>query len=181
MLSNLGYACINTELRKSDVYSSRAVMLKNAKLPYIRQLVRQNLEDTLSIMRWNLEHNILVFRISSQLFPHLTNKRWRGAFYSLDEFKPQIVAIGAFARQHNMRISFHCSPYTVLGSENPIVVQNTINDLTYIYGQFIKMAKINMNVVIHFGCSYSAAAAARWAANFAKLPLHVKRCLVDWK
>ena len=175
---SLGYACINTTLRKRSIFSSRTMRLVNANLHSIDEAIKANLDDTLTILKWNVAHNIYVFRISSELFPHLTNKKYKHAFYSLEPYYLQIKAIGDYARANGMRISFHCTPYNILGSARSEVVENTINDLTYIYGQFIKIAGVPMNVVIHFGCLFSNEAAKRWIVNFRRLPVVVRRSLV---
>ncbi len=67
---NLGYACINTELRSQGILSSRtcriATLVKNPEA--LHQLIDKNLLDLLTILEWNVKNNIKLFRISSQLF-----------------------------------------------------------------------------------------------------------------
>ncbi|HEY4480475.1 MAG TPA: UV DNA damage repair endonuclease UvsE [Candidatus Paceibacterota bacterium] len=73
----LGYACTNTYLRERGVFTSRTIRLSTLKknsMNYIYSLVDANLDDLSAIIEWNYRHNIEVFRLSSEIFPHITNQ-----------------------------------------------------------------------------------------------------------
>ena len=61
----LGYACVNTQLPSS----ARTVRLANATPERLRELIAANLDALEAILRWNAEHDIAVFRLTSNLIP----------------------------------------------------------------------------------------------------------------
>lgn len=74
----IGYACINTVLGAQGVTSGRTCRLETASLrglDYLRELALLNIADILPVLRWNLEHDIHLFRLTSDIFPHASNPR----------------------------------------------------------------------------------------------------------
>ena len=61
----LGYACVNTQLPSS----ARTVRLANATPERLGELAAANLASLEAILRWNEEHDIQVFRLTSNLIP----------------------------------------------------------------------------------------------------------------
>jgi UV DNA damage endonuclease len=61
----LGYACVNTGLPSSG----RTVRLANATPDRLRKLIADNLDALETILRWNEQHGIEVFRVTSNLIP----------------------------------------------------------------------------------------------------------------
>ena len=57
----LGYACVNTQLPSA----ARTVRLANATAERLREVIAGNLGALEGILRWNMEHDIEVFRITS--------------------------------------------------------------------------------------------------------------------
>jgi UV DNA damage endonuclease len=73
----LGYACINTQLREGrpNVFMSRTMRMGPAvTFERIRDLVRANVADIMTILRWNDARGIRMMRLSSDIFPHITNE-----------------------------------------------------------------------------------------------------------
>ncbi len=69
----LGYACVNTGLPSSG----RTTRLANATPDRLRTLIVANLGALETILRWNVENGIEVFRVTSNLIPfgsHPVNK-----------------------------------------------------------------------------------------------------------
>jgi UV DNA damage endonuclease len=61
----VGYASVNTGLPSA----ARTVRLANATPDRLRAVTRANLDALEAILRWNVEHDIRVFRISSNSIP----------------------------------------------------------------------------------------------------------------
>ena len=61
----IGYACVNTQLPSS----ARTVRLANATPERLLELAEANLDALETILRWNDEHGIQVFRVTSNLIP----------------------------------------------------------------------------------------------------------------
>ena len=117
----LGYACVNTQLPSA----ARTVRLANATAERLRALIAGNLDALEGILRWNMKHDIEVFRITSDLIPfgsHAVNDLvwW-------EEFADRLDRIGALGG----RLSTHPGQYTVLSSARPDVVANAVAELEY--------------------------------------------------
>ena len=101
--------------------------LANATPERLREVIATNLEALAAILRWNIDHGIEVFRISSNTIPfgsHPVNTvRW------WDEFAPRLAELGGL--MEGMSISTHPGQYTVLGSARQEVVDATLAELEY--------------------------------------------------
>jgi UV damage endonuclease UvdE len=127
--------------------------------------------------------NLRSFRISSDLLPCYTlefTKPW------YDEIMPEISAIlkiaGETAKKHNIRVSVHPGQYTVLGSNNSDVVQNSIKDLEYhaLYGSLMNIPSKDFTMNIHLQGLYGGKhidGINRFAANFSYLSDYAQQCL----
>ena len=76
----LGLCCLNTVLRaqKPPIFASRSAILKTVEtkgVAHLEKLIIQNLKDVLTMMDWNEENGIKVFRLSSDMFPHKSNAK----------------------------------------------------------------------------------------------------------
>jgi UV DNA damage endonuclease len=127
----IGYACINTELRKDGIYVGRTFRLNTLKekgIESIQELFLKNIQDLDKIIRWNILNKIKVFRIPNEIFSHINQ-------YKINELSifpilnSLLDIIGKTANVHDCRISFHSEPYSILASQNPTVVKNAIDDL----------------------------------------------------
>lgn len=197
----LGLCCINNELRSKHIFTSRTCRLETIKqkecqkrgsgIAYVQDLFRQNLEDLLKILEWNEEHGIRVFRMSSEMAPHIANhrlfKRGNGKSrplklaWSMRKFAPLLRKIGDYAKAHGHRLTFHPGQFVVLSSPNPNVVINSIRDLWW-HTCVMDMMDLPLDSVIniHGGGVYGDKEASidRWAKTFDKLPVAIKRRLV---
>lgn len=130
MIRNLGYCCINTSLKE---YSPNRTVAKETFEKFGQEIivdkVYQNLFATKRILEWNLAHNIFLYRVSSEIFPWMSQYE----ISELQDFEnvilPLLEDIGNFVKRHKIRLTFHPGPYNVLGSDNPLVVEKTIKEL----------------------------------------------------
>jgi UV DNA damage endonuclease len=101
--------------------------LANATPERIREVTAINLAALAAILRWNIDHGIEVFRISSNTIPFgshpMNTVRW------WDEFAPELAGLGGL--MDGMSISTHPGQYTVLGSQRPEVVDASLAELEY--------------------------------------------------
>ena len=70
---NLGYACINTILSENKIFTNRTMRLKTFKdkgISYVSELALANVKDLKTIIRWNNEMGIKLFRLSSNIFTY---------------------------------------------------------------------------------------------------------------
>ena len=170
----LGYACINSTLQTTGgITTNRGMRQKtfNEKgLDYVSELALQNVKDLETIVKWNEEMGIKLFRMSSDLFPWMT-------FYEFEQLPdyPMIDVylknIGALAEQYGQRLTFHPSHFNALGSPNPVVVEKAINELNK-HGEIMDIMGLSATVYnkinIHVGGAYGdkKATLKRWISNY---------------
>ncbi len=121
----VGYACVNTALPSS----ARTTRLANATPERLRELTASNLAALGEILRWNAEHGIRVFRITSNLVPFASHPVHAGAWR--EEFAETFGRLGRLAAREGMRLSTHPGQYTVLGSARAAVVEAALAELEY--------------------------------------------------
>src|SRR6476661_4693448 len=180
---NLGYACLNMELReqKPPVFTSRTVRLSTLKskgLKYVKSLAMQNLEDLLTILKWNKDHGIYFMRISSEIFPFASHPKYG---YSIDFADDILKKIGSYAKRNNMRLTCHPGQYNVLSSPNPNIIKNTFLDLNHHCDILDKMHMGKDSViVVHGGGAYGdkTEALTRLVNNIKNLPTKTRNRLV---
>ena len=178
---NIGYACINTELSNQKITTNRGMKKSTfiAKgLSYVSELALANVRDLHKVIQWNVSKDIKVFRISSDLFPWMSEYNfqdlpdWNNILIVLDQ-------IGKLALNSNMRLSFHPGPFNILCSPREDVVNNTINELNK-HSLILDLMGLPCNqthkVNIHIGGAYGDknSAIERWISNFKKLSLSTK-------
>jgi UV DNA damage endonuclease len=133
---NIGYCCIavgiNEGLKKKDFISVNRKMTQktfNEKgLTYVSELAILNLKDCLRVLKYNLRNNILVYRMSSDMFPWFTHYN----FTDLPNWDKMVIImreIGDFVLENNIRVGFHPGPYCVIASEKEHVAANSIDEL----------------------------------------------------
>ena len=180
----LGLCCLNTELRdrKPSVFASRTVILKTLAdkgVDFLKEKILQNLRDVLTIMDWNEENGIKVYRLSSEMFPHKSNPK--AADYTFDFAKDLLKQIGKKAKLYNQRLTFHPGQFNVLGSPHENVLLKTITGLDY-HASVLDLMGMDQNsvMVIHGGGTYGnkPETIKRWCRNYNTLPIHIKRRLV---
>ena len=136
MMKNIGYCCIpmgcnEGKPKKEHITVNRGMVRRtfDAKgLPYVSELIIENLKDTLKVLDYNLKNHIYIYRLSSDSFPWMSEYE----FSDLPNFKLiQILMtqIGEKIKSNNIRVSYHPGPFNVLASENPSVVEKTIKEL----------------------------------------------------
>jgi UV DNA damage endonuclease len=168
MLRRLGYACLCQSLPAA---SPRGTILRNATPERLRALIAGNLDGLAAVLRFNVEHGIKLFRISSDVIPfgsHPANTvPWQ------DEFAPHLTEIGAYIAAHDIRVSLHPGQYTVLSSPKPEVVETAVRDLEY-HARLLDALGVNSRhtLVVHIGGAYGDKNAAlwRWMAAVRTLP-----------
>lgn len=180
----LGLCCLNIELRvcKPSVFSSRSVILKTLHekgVDNLKAKIIENLQDVLIMMDWNEANGIKVFRLSSEMFPHISNPN--APDYTLEFAKDLLKRIGEKSKKYNQRLTFHPGHFNCLGSPTESVIEHTIRDLDY-HASVLDMMDLGPDsvMVIHGGGIYGDKNKTidRWCENYNKLPDNIKRRLV---
>lgn len=180
----LGLCCLNIQLRekKPTIFSSRRVTLKTLEekgVDNLKNKIINNLKDVLKMIQWNEDNGIKVFRLSSEIFPHYSNKKAES--YTLDFAVDLLKEIGKKSKEFNQRLTFHPGPYNCLGSPYDDVIEHTIRDLKY-HADILDIMELDQNsvMVIHGGGIYKNKDKTidRWCDNYEKMPDNIKKRLV---
>ena len=183
---SLGYACQNITLSKlkNRVITNRGMVKKTfltRGLEYAGELAKKNVEDLLTIIGWNIQNNVKLFRISSDIFPWVSHYKIT-MLPQYDELKILFKKIGKLIEVNQIRVTFHPGPFNVLPSPNENVIQNTIKDLT-IHSEIFNLIGVSDSVYnkinIHCNGVYGDKKSAmdRFCSNFNRLPDGVKNRL----
>lgn len=82
----------------------------------------------------NLEPNLRMLRLGSDCLPVYTEATWR-YFWQLPDvrryWESELAKTGELARQLDVRLSMHPGPFCVLASDNPSVVERSIEEFEY--------------------------------------------------
>jgi UV DNA damage endonuclease len=176
----LGYCCINLTLRakKPSVYTGRTLIRRLFTMQKASERAAQNTEDLLAILRWNLERDIRIFRITSDLFPRMTDPENGYRVIDLVDGRAiikRLRAIGKFAAMNRMQLSFHPGPFALFGSPDEKASAAGIKEVeahALIAEYICEGAKLDIPINIHVGGSYQGdfgGTAKRWLKNFRKL------------
>jgi UV DNA damage endonuclease len=178
----LGFACINTKLRKDHIFCGRTARLKTIQekgIGYVKDLVRKNVRDLKKLVKWNQENGIRLMRISSDLLPHYANPE--APKYTLNFVWKELEDIGRLARIYKQRLTFHPGQYDVLSTPDEKVFQNTALDLAW-HAEVLNIMGMDQDsvMVVHGGGLYGdkEAATERFISNFRRLDKKIQRRLV---
>jgi UV DNA damage endonuclease len=122
-------------------------------------LMTQNIESTRKLVELvgKQHEDLRMVRLSSDLLPVYTEPSWCG-FWRIpsvrDACERGFREVGALARERGVRLSFHPGQFTVLASDNPDIVNRSIEEFEYHtdmarwmgYGQKFQDFKINVHI-----------------------------------
>lgn len=177
----LGLCCINTVLREGSVpvFNSRTVTRSRFTVERAQELAIQNVRDLIPMIEYNYNHQINVFRISSDIFPHFTDREVPS--YTIDFARDDLQRAGDLAKHRGQRILAHPGQYNQVGALDPAVFESTVADLSH-HADILDAMGIDDNgvLIVHGGGVYGdkSATMERWIRQFWDLPESVRRRLV---
>lgn len=163
-LRYLGYACQNLTIGTK----SRTVRLANVRTETLIPVITQNLEDVERSLRWNLEHGLRFFRISSDLIPFGPMDVF--PFDWEEAFAWKLKSIRKLVRKEKLRVTSHPGQYTVLNSPRPEVVDASVDELEH-QARVLRAMDPKGTMTLHVGGAYGdkPAALERFEQNLARL------------
>jgi UV DNA damage repair endonuclease len=122
-------------------------------------LMKGNIESTRLLVQrvGELDENLRMVRLSSDILPVYTEPVW-SRFWRLSDVRAYcergFKQIGDLARKNNVKLSMHPGQFTVLASDNPDIVDRSIDEFEYHtdmvrwmgYGQTFQDFKINVHI-----------------------------------
>lgn len=143
--------------------------------------LRVSLQYLRAIFAYLAEMGITMYRISSDLAPYVTHPDLPQFHGQIDECATELGELGAQARAHGLRLSFHPSQYVLLNSPDEALTAKSIADLSA-QAQLLDCMQLGPEAVLvtHVGGVYGdiIGGRERWARTYARLPEQIKRRLV---
>jgi UV DNA damage repair endonuclease len=132
---------------------------KDVAVEKLWDLMKQNIESTRLLVEkvGGLDENLRMVRLSSDILPVYTESTWSWFWRTpdvRDYAERHFRAVGDTARKMGVRVSFHPGQFTVLASDNPDIVNRSIEEFEYHadmarwmgYGKRYQDFKINVHI-----------------------------------
>ena len=164
----IGYPCINRSLLCTG---NKTFRLKSYSEHRFVDTVRNNLDCLQQMLKYNVQHHLLYFRITSDLIPFASHPictyPWQ------QEFKSTFEEIGAYIKKHQIRITMHPDQFILLNAKDPDIVQRSIDELTY-HAHVLDLLQLDTTakIQLHIGGVYGDKQASinRFIQTFTSLP-----------
>lgn len=122
----IGYPCIN---RSIGCTANRTFRLASYSDERFLSTVSSNIACLERILAWNRRHDILFFRITSDMIPFASHPACTSPWQ--EHFGDALASVGAFITGSGMRISMHPDQFIVLNSPDAAIVERSIAELSY--------------------------------------------------
>ena len=181
----MGYCCLCLSLEKEKVTTNRGMVKKTfleKGLTYVSELAVKNTEDLIKIITFNGTKNIRMYRMSSDMFPWMSEYE----ISDLPDFeiiRKNLLTAGELSKELDQRLSFHPSPYCVIASQNPDVIVKSVKELKQ-HGEIMDLMglerspKYPINIHINTTKPTKEESAKRFLDTFRSLPESVSKRLV---
>ena len=123
------------------------------------ELMEHNIKAFYNLVNYvgNLSYELRMVRLGSDCLPVYTEPTWSYFWKKpdvIDYCEKHFPAIGQLARERDVRLSFHPGQFTVLASDNPDIVNRSIEEFEYHvdmarwmgYGKQFQDFKINVHI-----------------------------------
>lgn len=171
-----GYPCINQGI---GCTANTTFRLSNYSEDNLIKKVSNNLDCLEKILKYNIENNLLFFRISSDLVPFASHPICK--FNWKKYFKKRLQNIGKLIKNHSIRISMHPDQFVLINALKKEIVSKSVSELKW-HCELLDLMGLDESakVQIHVGGLYGDKKSAinRFVENFKKLPIVIKKRLV---
>jgi UV DNA damage endonuclease len=143
--------------------------------------LRVSLGYLCEIFAYLRQHDIRMYRMSSNLAPYATHPDMPQFHNMVEESRGDLEHIGKLARAQELRLSFHPSQYIVLNSGNPALTKKSVADLES-QAKMLDYMELPPEaiMVIHVGGAYGdrKAGCDNWVKTWKTLSEPVRRRMV---
>ncbi|MBU9711782.1 UV DNA damage repair endonuclease UvsE [Evansella tamaricis] len=172
----LGYACINTTLPTKFRTCRLATFQKNGH-ETIKELTIHNLENVYKALHWNVDHQILFYRMSTEIVPLGSHQEMEWEWWKDEDIIRISGEIKDFKEKHDLRLSMHPGQFTVLSTPREDVLERSFGDLEY-HDKLLNLVG-GTDMIIHGGGQYGNMDLAkdRFISSYKKLSSSIKEKL----
>lgn len=146
----LGYPCQNLVIPASTSHTLRLAGVSDKARVY--PIVEKNLANLETILRWNAQRGIEVFRIGSSLVPFASHPLF--PYDWAVEHAPRFQRLQALIRDLGHRLSMHPGQYVNPASPNPQVVEASLAELRYSARVLSLLDAKEGVLILHLGGAY---------------------------
>ena len=139
-IHRVGFACKFEDLPVPNIKTTTITWLNSATRQKAVEKLQSLMVHNLSALKaqvgyvGGLPPGQRMLRISSDVLPAYTHDDWSWFYWEPDTvamLERELMTVGDLARKLDVRLSFHPGQFCVLGSENPNVVENSIQEFEY--------------------------------------------------
>jgi UV DNA damage endonuclease len=97
-------------------------------IQYASELALQNVRDLIEIIKWNNQHDVKLYRMSSDMIPWMSEYELKD-LPDYTKISNLLKGAGKIAMDAGQRLTFHPGHFCVIASQNPNVVVRSIKEL----------------------------------------------------
>ncbi|OXM84962.1 UV DNA damage repair endonuclease UvsE [Paenibacillus rigui] len=182
MIVRLGYVAMSMRVQNASPSKTMTATSfakledREAAIRKLERIASENIHNTLRLLKHNRAYDIQLYRCSSKLIP-LFNHELLAGWNPIDVLKDNFAELGAYAKEHSMRISFHPDHFTVLSTPREEVLRNSLLDLDK-HASMLEAMGLDLSAKnnIHIGGTYGnkQTALERFIDRFTNLPDRVR-------
>jgi UV DNA damage endonuclease len=183
-INKVGYACINMGLKGKGFQTNRKMIKRTFNEKGIEgcgELALKNVTDLASILAWNGESGVLAYRMSSALFPWMSEYELKD-LPQYQEICDALSKCGQVVKRYGLRLSFHPGAFTILASPKQSVNDKAIKELNQ-HSEIMDLIGLPVShyskINIHIGGAYGEKPETldRFIENFKKLDINCQKRL----
>ncbi len=172
----IGYPCINSSV---GCISARTFRLKSYSEERLKETIKSNLTCLQKILEFNVEHQLLFFRIPSGIIPFASHPI--NTFDWQEHYRGKFETLGDYIARNGIRISVHPDQFTLINSISDETFRRSKKELNY-HAQLLNAMRLDSSakIQIHVGGAYGdkPKSMALFIRRFGELEEAVKQRLV---
>ena len=150
-----GYACINASI-KENFRNFRLATVEKRDDEKLIDVISHNIRLLNRTIKYNIEHNIYLYRVSSDIIPFCTHpyivELYNDRILASEEVIKNIQEINVLNKKYNLRLSIHPGQFNVLASPRKEVVERSIQEINAETNLIKSLG--GKDVILHVGGSY---------------------------
>src|SRR5690606_37248202 len=182
----LGYVAMSMKLKnaspsKTMTFSQfEKIPDRDAAIRKLERIALANLDNTLRLLKHNVESNIHFYRLTSRLIP-LANHEELLDWNYMKPLKASLREIGDFVKEHDIRVDFHPDHFVLINSPQVDILKNSVRTLKLHYLLLRAMGlDPTHRCVMHVGGNYKETDVSleRFVTNWMDVPAKIQKMIM---